>query len=69
MLNLVECKDKEDLEYTSGVFHYTASNGMSHRCCWQLASKLSATPVWHIPLLCVQWKTPDDGQRNCPKHV
>jgi len=26
-------------------------------------------PVWHIPLLCVQWKTPDDGQRNYPKHV
>ena len=26
-------------------------------------------PVWHIPLLCLQWKTPDDGQRNCPKHV
>ena len=22
-----------------------------------------------IPMLCVQWKTPDDGQRNCPKHV
>jgi len=20
-------------------------------------------------LLSVQWKTPDDGQRNCPKHV
>ena len=48
--------------------------------CWQLAStirtdlhldpacKLSAKSVWHIPLLCVQWKTPDDGQRNCPKH-
>jgi len=26
-------------------------------------------PVWHTPLLCVQWKAPDDGQRNCPKHV
>ena len=26
-------------------------------------------PVWHIPLLCVQWKTPNDGQRNCLKHV
>jgi hypothetical protein len=26
-------------------------------------------PVWHIPLLCVLWKTPDDGQRNSPKHV
>ena len=24
---------------------------------------------WHIPSLCVQWKTADDGQRNCPKHV
>ena len=22
-----------------------------------------------LPLLYVQWKTPDDGQRNCPKHV
>jgi len=20
-------------------------------------------------LLCVEWKTPDDGQTNCPKHV
>ena len=29
--------------------------------CSQAVSK----PVWHIPLLCVQWKTPDDGQRNC----
>ena len=25
--------------------------------------------VWDIPLLCVQWKTPDDGQRNSPNHV
>ena len=25
--------------------------------------------VWHIPLLCVQWKTADDGRRNFPKHV
>ena len=33
--------------------------------CEQAVSK----PVWHIPLLCVQWETPDDGQRNCPKHV
>jgi len=33
--------------------------------CSQAVSK----PVWHIPLLCVQWKLPDDGQRNCSKHV
>ena len=33
--------------------------------CEQAVSK----PVWHTPLLCVQWKTPDDGQRNFAKHV
>ena len=33
--------------------------------CSQAVSKL----VWHIPLLCVQRKTPDDGQRTWPKHV
>jgi hypothetical protein len=26
-------------------------------------------PAWHIPLPNVQWKTPDDWQTNCPKHV
>jgi hypothetical protein len=33
--------------------------------CSQAVSK----SVLHMPLLCVQWKTPDDGQRNRPKHV
>ena len=33
--------------------------------CSQAVSK----PVWHIPLLCVQWKTPYDGQRDCLKHA
>jgi len=32
------------------------------------ACKLSAN-LYDIPLLCVQWKTSDEGQRNCPKHV
>ena len=32
------------------------------------ARKLSAN-LYDISLLCVQWKTPIDGQRNCPKHV
>ena len=38
---------------------------------YKFADSLQAVskPVWHIQLLCVQWKTPDDGQRNCPKHV
>ena len=32
-------------------------------------SQTVSEPVWHIPLLCVQRKTSDDGQGNCPKHV
>ena len=47
----------------------------------QLASRIRTEPVpswscsqavgkliWHTPFLCVQWKIPNDGQRNCPKH-
>ena len=34
-----------------------------------LLSQAISKPVWHMPVLCVQWITPDDGQRNCPKHV
>ena len=68
---------------SSGVFHCTHSNRyMSYRFAdslwagsgWNWVSSWSCScavckPVWHIPLLCVQWKTPDDGQRNCPNHV
>jgi len=60
---------------SSVVFYCKHSDGICHTglltACEQdqvgtdPARKLSA----HIPLLCVQWKTPDDGQRNCPKHV
>ena len=35
---------------------------------WSCSQAVSKT-VWHIPMLCVEWKTPDDGQRNCPKHI
>jgi hypothetical protein len=54
----------------------THSNGICHTACEQdqdgtswSCSQVVNKPVWHRPLLCVQWKTPDDGQRNCPKHV
>jgi len=40
-------------------------DGTPSRSCSQAVSKY----VWHIPLLYVQRKTPDDGQRNCLKHV
>jgi len=35
---------------------------------WSYSQAVSK-PEWLMPLLCVQWKSPDDGQRNCPKHV
>jgi hypothetical protein len=48
-----------------GVFYCTHSNGICHTGLLTAVSK----HVWHMPLLCVQWKTPDDRQRNCRKHV
>ena len=60
---------------SSGVFHCTHSNGMlyrfadSYRAGSGSCSQAVCISVWRIPLLCVQWKTPDDGQRNCPKRV
>jgi len=68
---------------SSGVFHCTRCIGICHTglltACEQdqdgtavpslSCSKAIYKPVWHIPLQCVQWKTPDDGQRNCPKYV
>ena len=35
----------------------------------QVCSQAVSIPVSHIPLLCVQGKIPDNGQRNCPKQV
>jgi len=52
--------------YSSGIYHTGA--GAGRILSWSF-SQAVIKPVWHIPLLCVQWKTPYDGQRNCPKYV
>ena len=52
--------------YMSYRFADSKLSANLYAVCWQQAV---SKPVWHIPLLCLQWKTPDDGQRNCPKHV
>ena len=39
------------------------------RACSQAVTQAVSKPVWLIPLLCVQWKTLDDGQKNCLKYV
>jgi hypothetical protein len=65
---------------SSGVFHCAHNNGIYHTglltACEQdqdvpswSCSKAVHRTVWHLPLLCVRWRTPDDEQRNCPKHV
>jgi hypothetical protein len=64
---------------SSGDFHCKHSNGICHTglltACeqdhdgsWSCSPAVCKT-VWQITSLCVQWKTPDDGQRNCPKYV
>ena len=40
-------------------------NRVPSKSCLKAVTK----PAWHIPVPNVQWKPPDDGQRNCPKHV
>ena len=40
----------------------------SLRAPWSCSQAVTKS-VWYITLQCVQRKTPDDGQRNCPKHV
>jgi hypothetical protein len=66
---------------SSRVFHCTHSNGtcvtgLQTACkqdqdgipSWSCSNTVSK-PVWRIPFLCLQLKTPDDGHRNWPKLV
>ena len=68
-----------------GVFHCTFGNGNFHAVLITASKqsqdgtavhfypdsawKRSSNPAWNLPVPNVQWKTPDDGQRRCPKHV
>ena len=68
---------------SSGFFHCTHCNVLCHTglliACgqdqdgtvfpsWSCSQAVRKT-VWQIQLLCLQWKTPDDGHMNCPKHL
>ena len=53
------------LLYVIQVCWQQDQDGTPSWSCSQAANK----HVWHIPLLCMQWKTHDYGQMNCPKHV
>ena len=47
------------------LLHVLESSYVHH----QESSTVHTANLYDIPLLCVQRKTPDDGQRNCPKRV
>ena len=55
------------LKFIFGMKHYIVldSSSLHH----QEVFTVHTAKRTGIPFLCVQWKTPDDGQRNCPKHV
>jgi len=45
------------------------ADGLQAGSGWSSILILLAKAVRHIPLLCVQWKSPNDRRRNCPKHA
>jgi hypothetical protein len=53
------------------TLHFSDSSSVHHQEFFTVHTAMVyvSKPVRHIPLPCVQWKTPDDGQRNSPKHV
>jgi hypothetical protein len=60
---------------SSGVIQCTLSNCICHTGLWTAFEQQDPDPaarrlsLWYIPLLSVQWTTPDDGKRNWPNHV
>jgi hypothetical protein len=54
---------------SSGVFHCKHSNGICHTVLLTAVEQDQDVPYMTYTFLCVQWKTPDDEHRNCPKYV
>ena len=51
------------VSHSSPVHHYLV---LSWSCSQAVSKPVRQTS---IPLLCLRWKTPDGGHRNCPKHL
>jgi hypothetical protein len=53
------------------TLHVSGSSSAHHQEFFTVHSALVYVikPAWHIPVPNVQWKTPNDEQRKCPKHV
>jgi hypothetical protein len=61
------CTHSNDISHTSLLTTCKQNQDGTFWSCSQAVSK----PVWLtcIILLCIQWRTPAEGQKNCPKHV
>ena len=59
-----------DSSYVHHQEFFTVHSAMVYviQVCWELASRIRMELQFR-PDSCVRWKTPDDGHRNCPKHV
>jgi len=52
---------------SSSVHHQESQRNTQQ---WYMSYSFAVSkPVWHMLLLCIHWKTPDDGQKNSLKHV
>jgi hypothetical protein len=53
------------------TLHDSGSSSAHHQEFFSVHSALEyvVKTAWHTPVPNVQWKTTDDGQRNCPKYV
>jgi len=76
-INIDNCYNKNKLETLISqisfwnTLHVSDSSSVHHQEFFTVHTAMVYVieVCWHIPLLCVKWKTPDDGQRNCPKHI
>jgi len=53
----------------TAVYNFVAIQTPKYRFANSLRASSQHNCMTYTIAVCVQWKTPDDGQRNCPKHV
>jgi hypothetical protein len=65
------CTNFSKLLFRNETLHVLDSSSVLHQELFtvHIAMEYVIQFCWHIPSLCVQRETPDDGQRNCPKHI
>ena len=68
-VNAKQAKETYHYRNTKEKLYKTNAAMWCSKTCREKHLPICEISAWHIPLLCIQWKTPDDGERNCPKHA